>query len=196
MAVGFQTSRMQVRVAGDRSDVRVTLNAISVLDGLAKTEHTQRLQESQPAPTSATTGGAKADAQKPAPADAKKTTATTAPAKAPTNAKPPPKDPFAGETKAGAQAAATAMAATRYAATYPTLPTWTKAAETWGNAAEAVKTPTGRGEALYRIAEARGNVWRQYPTPTDKNDALATCNTVLSGTPTPEQRKDVIRWMN
>jgi hypothetical protein len=195
MAVGFQTSRMQVRVAGERSDVRVTLNAISVLDGLAKTEQTRRLQETQSAPMSATTGGAKTDAQKPA-ADAKKATTSTPSAKAPTTAKEPPKDPFAGETKAAAQSAATAMAATRYAATYPTLPTWQKAAGLWGDAAEAVKTPTGRGEALYRIAEARVNVWRQYPTPTRKNDALATCFTVLSGTPTPEQRKDVFRWMN
>jgi len=194
MAVGFQTSRMQVRVAGERSDVRVTLDAISVLDGLAKTEQTRRLQESQAAPMSATTGGATADAQKPAPApaDAKKAMTSTTSAKA----KEPPKDPFAGEKKEGAQAAATAMAATRYAATYPTLPTWLKAAGLWGDAAEAVKTPIGRGEALYRIAEARVNVWRQYPTPTRKNDALATCNTVMSGTPTPEQRKDAIRWMN
>jgi hypothetical protein len=35
LAVGFEPARLQVRVGGERSDVQVTLNAISVLDGKA-----------------------------------------------------------------------------------------------------------------------------------------------------------------
>jgi hypothetical protein len=106
-----------VRVAGERSDVRVTLNAISVLDGLAKTVPSGRLE------TFARRHhrrGEEDEAHKTAPAtDAKKTTTSAA--------KPAPKDPFAAESKAAAKSAATAMEATRYASTYPTLPTWSKA---------------------------------------------------------------------
>ena len=182
MAVGFQTSRMQVRVAGERSDVRVTMSAISVLDGLAKPAG-GRLDAGEPMKLNTSTG--EKSAAKPAPPAAKDQA----------KAKTPPVDPFAGESKAAIGLTTTAMEATRFASTYPTIPTWEKAAKAWGSATTALKTPSGRSEAFYRIAQAKLMVWRQYPNLARKNDALSACLAVLSGAPTPEQRKDVMRWM-
>jgi hypothetical protein len=183
MAVGFQTSRMQVRVAGERSDVRVTMGAVSVLDGVAKATG-GRLDAGEPVKLNTTTGTK--TAAKPAPA----------PAKDQTKAKVPPKDPFAGESKSAAWQAATAMEATRFASTYPTLPTWEKAATMWKIATNALKTPDGRTEGFYRLAQANVNIWRQLPSPTRKNNALSSCLTILAGTPTAEQRKEATRWMS
>jgi hypothetical protein len=183
MAVGFQTSRMQVRVAGERSDVRVTMSAISVLDGVAKSTG-GRLDAGEPVKLN-TTAGEKSAARPAAPA----------PAKDQAKAKTPPVDPFTGESKSATGLATTAMEATRFASTYPTIPTWEKAAKAWGSATTALKTPAGRSEAFYRIAQAKLMVWRQYPNLARKNDALSACLAVLSGAPTPAQRKDVMRWM-
>ncbi len=162
LAVGFEPARMQVRVGGERSDVQVTLNAISVLDGKAA------------APAMKLSGGA-------APANEEKAAA----------------DPFAGEASDVVTRAKAARAATSAATKSPSAASWQRAAADWNGVVAVAKTPAALGEAHYRAAEALVEICRRSRASTTLRDqAIKACSSVLSGTPTAQQRADATRWLN
>jgi hypothetical protein len=183
LAVGFEPERLQVRVGGERSDVQVTLRAISVLDEKAAAPD-MRLSGGTAGPTATAS---------PAPRSTSTTKSETA-TKSSTTAKAP--DPFAGETEAVAQRAHVALSATSTATRFPSRVSWEKAILAWNEVAGLVKTPAGRNEARWRLAEAWVSEWRYNAIPQVKNAAMNACMQVLSGQPTPRQRSTVMKWMD
>jgi len=162
LAVGFEPARMQVRVGGERSDVQVTLNAISVLDGKAA------------APAMKLSGGA-------APANEEKAAA----------------DPFAGEATEVVTRVRSAQAATATATKSPSAASWQRAAADWNGVVAVAKTPAALGEAHYRAAQALVETYRRSrASATLHQQAIQACSSVLSGTPTAQQRADATRWLN
>ncbi len=169
-AVGFGDRRVQVRVAGERAEVQVALDAVSVLGDRAKIASGARVP------------GIASGLVAPPRAGALALEGATA-------------DPFAALPDSVRLAARDAQRLTVAATTQNTASAYELAAGRW-EAVLASVPPTGPAavSARYHIAEARYGAWRATPTTARATGAARALDAYLASAPSGAQRDLAMRW--
>jgi len=169
MAVGYETTRLQVRVEGESSEALVTLRPMSVLDGgaMGSTSPSNPLAKG----SSPTTSDGKLEAQ----------SHTYSYLEQPASAKAGATLERAREAQRNAQAVGTAGA-------------YDAAASAWSKVVPIANADTGKRDALYSVAAARYRAWQLGTTSSRAKSTRSACDAFLAAEPAGSRKDQVQGW--
>jgi len=169
MAVGYETTRLQVRVEGESSEALVTLRPMSVLDGgaMGSTSPSNPLAKG----SSPTTSDGKLEAQ----------SHTYSYLEQPASAKAGATLERAREAQRNAQAVGTAGA-------------YDAAASAWSKVVPIANADTGKRDALYAVAAARYRAWQLGTTSSRAKSTRSACDAFLAAEPAGSRKDQVQGW--